>query len=160
MKPICFFIFVTMFFLSAQTKSLKPPLHAKSKAVKMSQLKIKTMKYGQAFNVEVGVLYQFPDFKIQYLGITLMSEEAKREKEKSEAEGIDGGASMSTDSQDFQVLGTDDKPFYKMSMQMVPYAWDSFEYNKKKYHFEYDENHNDLFVMRNGPLMRDRKKGK
>lgn len=126
----------------------------------MSQLKILTMKYDQAFKPEIGILYQFPDFKIQYLGVTSMSGVARREKVSANVQGIDGGASMNTDSKEFYVFGKGSKPFYKIIMQIVPYAWDSFEYNEKTYNFEYDNNNSDLFVMRDGPLMRDRNKSK
>jgi len=149
-----------MISFSIEAKTLKSSGQVTLKETNMSQLKILTMKYDQAFKAEKGVLYQFLDFKIQYLGVTSMSIEAKREKEAAAAQGMDGGASMKTDSQDFYVLGKDGKPFYKISMQMVPYAWDSFEYNKKTFNFEYDDNNSDLFVMRDGPLMRDRKKSK
>jgi hypothetical protein len=76
------------------------------------------------------------------------------------AEGMDGGASMRTDSKDFYVLGKDGKAFYKISMQMVPYAWDSFEHNKKTFNFEYDDKNSKQFVMREGPLKRNWNKSK
>ena len=160
MKPTSLFMLVFIISISIQAKTSKTSMQARLKETNMSQLKILKMKYDQTFNAEKGVLYQFPDFKIQYLGVTPMSVEAKREKEAADAEGMDGGASMNTDSQDFEVIGNDVKPFYKISMQMLPYAWDSFEYNKKKFNFEKDDDNSDLFVMRDGPLMRDRNKAK
>ncbi len=160
MRPTSLFILVLIISISIKAMTSKTLGQATLKETNMSQLKILKMKYDQTFNAEKGILYQFPDFKIQYLGVTPMSVEAKREKEAADAEGMDGGASMNTDSQDFDVIGSDGKPFYRISMQMVPYAWDSFEYNKKKFNFEYDDNNSDLFVMRDGPLMRDRNKVK
>ncbi len=113
------------------------------------------IQYDQPFNPKEGQIYQFKDFVLEYNGVTEISPEDKKRRDKANQEGMDGGASMLTDSKIFKLTKLDHIFISNVEMQMTPYAWQSFDVNGKTFNIEYDNN-GDAMIVRDGPLMRDR----
>lgn len=93
------------------------------------------MEYGVGFGnkaTKAGDIFRFKDFDLVFNGQRALSLEQKNKKEKSIAEGIDGGDSMLQPSSSFSIF-QGSKKVTEFELMILPYRKYLFDLDGKKF---------------------------
>ncbi len=97
---------------------------------------------------EPGQSFQFPDFILAHRYWRDLNAEEQRQKDQSNAEGIDGGASMTAPFNGFEVRSLDGKSLDTLELSILPYASEHLTVNGKKFMLRNDQDTDKQWVVR------------
>jgi hypothetical protein len=135
-------IFLLFFLLNA--------FWAESGLAKVKDKRIPMLNYDKEFgdaSTKPETIFNFKDVQLKFLGVRELTEDEKNEKSKSVAAGIDGGASMLSPSNKFQIISRKSGEKLEIELSMVPFAKNQFDLDTLKFELKNSRIKNKKWVL-------------